>query len=186
MKRYFGIIYRNVQNADKIISDLLDFARPKELEFKNNDINKILIEIYRLFKVDFSKNRIRVLRRFDRYLPKMLCDKVSLKHAFFNLMMNSRQAMSNGGVISIITNYNSQDQTVEIIIRDTGKGIPKEQMTNIFNPYFTTKAKGTGLGLSIVHRIISNHHGQILPESEEGKGTKMTITLPVQSSHLIS
>jgi signal transduction histidine kinase len=116
----------------------------------------------------------------------MLCDKESLKHAFFNLLMNSRQAMSNGGVISIITNYNSQDQTVEIIIRDTGKGIPKEQMTNIFNPYFTTRAKGTGLGLSIVHRIISDHHGQILPESGEGKGTKMTITLPVQSSNLIS
>ena len=186
LKRYFGIIYRNVQNANKIISDLLDFARPKELEFNNNDINKILIEIYRLLKVDFSKNRIRVLRRFDRYLPKILCDKESLKHAFFNLMMNSRQAMSNGGVISIITNYNSQDQTVEIIIRDTGKGIPKEQMTNIFNPYFTTKAKGAGLGLSIVHRIISDHHGQILPESGEGKGTKMTITLPVQSSNLIS
>jgi len=159
LKRYHGIIYRNVQNANKIISDLLDFGRPKELEFKYNDINKILIDIYRLLKIDFSKSGIRVLRRFDRYLPKITCDKEWLKHAFFNLLINSKQAMSNGGVISIITNYNSQDQTVEIIIRDTGKGIPKEQIPNIFNPYFTTKAKGTGLGISILHRIISDHQG---------------------------
>jgi PAS domain S-box-containing protein len=186
LKKYYGIIYRNVQNANKIISDLLDFGRPKELEFKYNDINKILIDIYRLLKIDFSKSGIRVLRRFDRYLPKITCDKEWLKHAFFNLLINSKQAMSNGGVISIITNYNSQDQTVEIIIRDTGKGIPKEQIPNIFNPYFTTKAKGTGLGLAIVHRIINDHQGQILPESEEGKGTKMTITLPVESTYSIS
>lgn len=186
LKRYFRIIYRNVQNANKIISDLLAFAKPRQLEFGKNDINKILIEIYRLLKVDFSKSKIRVLRRFDRYLPKILCDKESLKHAFFNLLMNSRQAMCNGGVISIITNYSSKDQTVEIIIRDTGKGIPKEHMTNIFNPYFTTKQKGTGLGLYIVHRIVTDHHGQILPESEEGKGTTMTITLPVQSTNSIS
>ncbi len=184
LKKHFEIICRNVQNANKIISELLDFAKPKLLEFKKNDINQILIEICRLMKIDFSKNRIRILKRFDRYLPKILCDKESLKQVFFNLFMNSKQAMPNGGVISIITAYNLSDQVVNIIIKDTGKGIPKEHMPNIFNPYFTTKEKGVGLGLSIVHRIISDHHGQILPESEKGKGTKMTITLPVQSGDL--
>jgi PAS domain S-box-containing protein len=184
LKRYFKIIYRNVQNANKIISELLDFAKPKLLEFKQNDVNQILIELYRLIKADFLKNRIRILRRFDRYLPKVLCDKESLKQVFFNLFMNSKEAMPKGGVISIITKYNSQDQTVEIIIKDTGKGIPKKHMPNIFNPYYTTKEKGTGLGLSIVHRIITDHHGQILSESKEGKGTKMTILLPISLKHL--
>jgi len=184
LKRYFKIIYRNVQNANKIISELLDFAKPKLLEFKQNDVNQILIELYRLIKADFLKNRIRILRRFDRYLPKVLCDKESLKQVFFNLFMNSKEAMPKGGVISIITKYNSQDQTVEIIIKDTGKGIPKKHMPNIFNPYYTTKEKGTGLGLSIVHRIITDHHGQILSESKEGKGTKMTILLPISLRHL--
>jgi PAS domain S-box-containing protein len=184
LKRYFKIIYRNVQNANKIISELLDFAKPKLLELKQNDINQILIELYRLIKVDFLKNGIRILRRFDRYLPKVLCDKESLKQVFFNLFINSKQAMPKGGVISIITKYNSRNQTVEIIIKDTGKGIGKKYMPNIFNPYFTTKEKGTGLGLSIVHRIITDHHGKILPESKEGKGTKMTITLPIQSRNL--
>jgi signal transduction histidine kinase len=98
--------------------------------------------------------------------------------------MNSKQAMPHGGVISIITRCNSLDQTVEIIIKDTGEGIPKEHIPNIFDPYFTTKEKGTGLGLSIVHRLITDHHGQILPESEKGKGAKMTITLPIQSGDL--
>jgi PAS domain S-box-containing protein len=184
LKRYFKIIYRNVQNANKIISELLDFAKPKLLEFKQNDVNQILIELYRLIKVDFLKNRIRILRRFDRYLPKVLCDKESLKQVFFNLFMNSKEAMSKGGVISIITKYNSRDQTVEIIIKDTGKGIPQKHMPNIFNPYYTTKEKGTGLGLSIVHRIITDHHGQILSESKEGKGTKMAILLPISLKHL--
>jgi signal transduction histidine kinase len=184
LKKYFKIIYRNVQNADKIISELLDFAKPKLLELKQNDINQILIELYRLIKVDFLKNRIRILRRFDRYLPKVLCDKESLKQVFFNLFMNSKEAMPKGGTISIITRYNSRDQTVEIIIKDTGKGIVKKYMPNIFNPYFTTKEKGTGLGLSIVHRIITDHHGQILSESKEGKGTKMTILLPISLKHL--
>ncbi|MEW6375312.1 MAG: ATP-binding protein [Thermodesulfobacteriota bacterium] len=186
LKKHFEIIYRNVQNANKIISDLLDFAKPKLLEFKMNDINQILIEVYRLIKVDFSKNRIRILRRFDRYLPKILCDKESLKQAFFNLLMNSKQAMPKGGAISIITSYNSLEQTAEIIIKDTGKGIPKEYLPNIFNPYFTTKEKGTGLGLSITDRIITNHHGRIIPESEEGKGTKMTITIPVNQNRVLS
>jgi len=184
LKRYFKIIYRNVQNANKIISELLDFAKPKLLELKQNDINQILIELYRLIKVDFLKNGIRILRRFDRYLPKVLCDNESLKQVFFNLFMNSKQAMPKGGIISIITKYNSRNQTVEIIIKDTGKGIGKKYMPNIFNPYFTTKEKGTGLGLSIVHRIITDHHGKILSESKEGKGTKMTIILPIQSRNL--
>ena len=184
LKGYFKIIYRNVQNANEIISELLDFAKPKLLELKQNDINQILIELYRLVKVDFLKNRIRILRRFDRYLPKVLCDKESLKQVFFNLFMNSKEAMPKGGVISIITKYNSGDQTAEIIIKDTGKGIPRKHMPNIFNPYYTTKEKGTGLGLSIVHRIISDHHGQILSGSKEGKGTKMTILLPISLKHL--
>ncbi|MBS3905448.1 MAG: response regulator [Syntrophaceae bacterium] len=184
LKKYFKIIYRNVQNANKIISELLDFAKPKLLELKQNDINQILIELYRLIKVDFLKNGIRILRRFDRYLPKVLCDKESLKQVFFNLFINSKEAMPKGGVISIITKYNSRDQMVEIIIKDTGKGIGKKYMPNIFNPYFTTKEKGTGLGLSIVHRIISEHHGKITPKSHEGKGTKMTIILPIIHSKL--
>ncbi|MDI6761720.1 MAG: response regulator [Thermodesulfobacteriota bacterium] len=179
LKKYFKVIYRNVQNANKIISDLLDFAKPKPLEFKKNDVNQILIELYRLLKMDFSKNRIRVLRRFDRYLPQIHCDKESLKQVFFNLLMNSKQAMPKGGTISIITRHKSRDQTAEIIIKDTGKGIPKEHIPNIFNPYFTTKEKGIGLGLSVVNSIISEHCGKIIPKSHEGKGTKMTITLPL-------
>ena len=100
--------------------------------------------------------------------------------------MNSKQAMPNGGVISITTRYNFKHQMIEIIIQDTGKGIPKEGLPNIFNPYFTTKEKGTGLGLSIVHRIISDHQGKILPESEEGKGAKMSIFLPIQAKNSLS
>ena len=184
LKKHFEIIYRNVQTTNKIISYLLDFAKPKTLESKENNINQILIEVYRLIKVDFSKNRIRFLRHFYRYLPKIHCDKELLKQVFFNLLMNAKQAMLEGGTISISTRYNSSNQMIEIIIKDTGIGIPQKNMGNIFNPYFSTKVKGTGLGLSIVHRIIMDHHGLVFCQSEEGKGTKMTIFLPIQSNNL--
>ena len=184
LKKHFEIIYRNVQSTNRIISYLLNFAKPKIIEFKENNINQILIEVHRLIKIDLSKNRVRVLRHFDRYLPKIPCDKELLKQGFFNLFMNSKQAMSKGGVISITTRYNSLEEKIEIIIKDNGSGIPKKHLPNIFNPYFTTKAKGTGLGLPIVHRIITDHHGQIFSESEEGIGTKMTILLPIPSKHL--
>jgi PAS domain S-box-containing protein len=181
LRKYFEIIYRNIQIANKIISDLLDFAKPKRLELKKHDINQFLEEICRFIKVDFSKNRIRILRRFDKYVPEILCDKESMKQVFLNLFMNSKQAMPNGGVVSVTTRYNHEEQMIDIIVKDTGDGIPKEYLPNIFNPYFTTKEKGTGLGLSIAHRIVSDHHGNIIPASKEGKGTKMTITLPIQS-----
>lgn len=186
LKKYYEIIYRNTLNANKTISDLLGFAKPKLLELRKHDINRLLEEICRLIRIDFSKNRIKVLRRSNRDLPKILCDKESLKQVFFNLLMNSKQAMPGGGCISLTTSYNPGDQVVCIIIEDTGNGIPKEHLPRIFDPYFTTKAKGTGLGLSIVHRIISDHRGSILPESKEGEGTKMTITLPIDSTNLLS
>jgi len=185
LRKYYEIIYRNSLDANKTISDLLDFAKPKLLELKKHSINQILEEICRLIRIDFSKNRIKILRRFDRDLPKVLCDKESLKQAFLNLFMNSKQAMPGGGCISLTTSYNPVDRVVRIIIEDTGNGIPKEHLTRIFDPYFSTKEKGTGIGLSIVHRIISDHHGRILPESKEGEGTKMIITLPIDSKLIL-
>ena len=180
LKKNLEIIHRNVQSANDIISDLLSFAKPKPLELKNNDINQLLRETCNLLKIDFLRNRIRIVRRFDRYLPAILCDKGSLEQVFLNLLMNSKQAMPKGGVISITTNYNLEKKMVNIVTKDTGTGIPKEHMSNIFTPYFTTKERGTGLGLSIAFRIIANHCGTILPESDEGKGTKITIALPIQ------
>ena len=177
-KKYYEIIYRSVQNANKIISDLLDFAKPKPLELKKKDINRVLEDVCRLIRIDFSKSRIRILKRFDRGIPKILCDGESLRQVFLNLLMNSKQAMPGGGCVSITTIYNTEDQAVRIVIKDTGNGIPRGHLPRIFDPYFTTKEKGTGLGLSIVHRIISDHGGSILPESKEGEGTEMTVTLP--------
>ena len=178
-KKYYEIIYRSVQNADKTISDLLDFAKPKPLELKKHDINRVLEDICRLVRVDFSKSKIRILKRFGRGIPKILCDRESLKQVFLNLLMNSKQAMPGGGCVSLTTIHNTNDQTVHIVVEDTGNGISRQHLPKIFAPYFTTKEKGTGLGLSIVHRIISEHGGDILPESKEGEGTKMTIRLPV-------
>jgi PAS domain S-box-containing protein len=186
LRKYYEIIYKNTLNANKTISDLLDFAKPKPLELRKHDINRILEEICRLIRIDFSKNRVKILRRFDRDLPKILCDKESLKQVFFNLLMNSKQAMPGRGCISITTSYNPADEMIHIIIEDTGHGIPKKHLPRIFDPYFSTKEKGTGLGLPIVHRIISDHHGSIIPESYEGEGTKMTITLPINLTEISS
>jgi signal transduction histidine kinase len=105
-------------------------------------------------------------------------DPERLTQAFINIMKNGMQAMGRGGTLRIETK--SLKEGVEVMISDSGSGIPPEQMERIFNYYYTTKEKGVGLGLPIAHRIIEAHGGQLKIESRAGSGTKVTVTLPVE------
>ena len=99
-----------------------------------------------------------------------------------NMALNAAEAMNGQGILSISSSLNQRDGFVEILVVDTGTGIPRENLNKIFDPFFTTKdpQKGTGLGLSVSYGIIQKHHGDILVESEVGKGTTFTIKLPVE------
>ena len=113
----------------------------------------------------------------------MLCDFKRLQQAFVNILWNGIEAMPEGGVLSVSTNYDAQERLVSVVIGDTGVGVPEEDLDNIFEPFYTTKAegKGVGLGLSVAYGIIRQHQGRIHVQSMVGKGTQFTILLPADA-----
>jgi two-component system NtrC family sensor kinase len=161
-----------------IIRSLKNFARVDQVERKrvniHEGIDSSLILVYHQLK-----NRIQVVKEYGD-LPQIECYPSQLNQVFMNLLVNAEQAMPEKGTITIKTFRDGE--SVKVAIRDTGIGIPKENLSKIFDPGFTTKGVGvgTGLGLSICHKIIQDHHGKITVESEVGKGTTFTIVLPIR------
>ncbi len=177
IKSYLRIIIRNSNKANRIIKDLLDFARPNEFVFKQGNILHPLNRACDLTKAKRFNNNVRLYKRYSRVLPKILMDEKRMEQVFLNIIINSIDSMSKGGRLSI-TAY-SEKEYVVINISDTGKGISTQDISKIFNPFFTKKSDGVGLGLSVTHRIIQSHKGKIEVESEYHKGTKFIIRLPI-------
>jgi two-component system NtrC family sensor kinase len=120
---------------------------------------------------------IKVERSFYEEIPTIHADETKLKQVFLNIILNAAQAMEGKGKLGISTM--AEKKQVKVKIQDTGPGIPPENMGKLFSPFFTTKEKGTGLGLAISYGIIERHGGKIDVESELGKGSTFTITLPI-------
>ncbi|MCL6520739.1 MAG: hypothetical protein K6T99_13020, partial [Armatimonadetes bacterium] len=130
-------------------------------------------------QLEITRQNVHVRQNFSYDLPRILADDKQLEQVLRNIILNSLQAMPDGGNLYVDTAR--ADNAVRIIITDTGLGIPSDKIEKIFVPFFTTKTKGTGLGLSIVRKIIENHGGTIRVQSEVGKGTTFEITLPIRS-----
>ena len=125
----------------------------------------------------------QIVSEFDPRVPLIELDEKQIKQVFINLIMNAQHAVGNNGTIKVTTKFNSADKELFIKVIDTGYGIEKNNLSRIFDPFFTTKptGEGTGLGLSVSYGIVKNHGGDISVESEPGKGSTFTITLPVIS-----
>ena len=165
-----------------ILTEFLDFARPKTLRPAVCKIEDILDRNISVLEVECQRLGIEVLRCYETGEYCLEADQDLLYRAFVNIFANSIQAMPDGGMLTIRTsigNGRNGASLVEIQVQDTGAGIPKEAMKKIFNPYFTTREKGTGLGLAIVQTIVDNHSGEIEVASEEGQGVTMIIRLPL-------
>jgi len=119
-----------------------------------------------------------VENKYERKLPLARLGRDQLSQAFLNLLINSLESMEDGGKIRVGIRRERQE-SLRVSIGDTGKGIPREDLEKVFEPFFSTKRKGTGLGLSIVHQIVEGHGGDIQVESQEGEGTFFQITLPI-------
>lgn len=173
------VIDRNVASADRIIRGLLSFAKPRDPSFSLLDITSVLEKACFLLKGEFAKNNINVLKRYCPDVPWVLADAEQMEQVFINILLNSIQAMEEGGLITLETTFDQQRRVVKIEFSDTGKGIPQDYINRIFDPFFTTKEGGTGLGLSVSYRLIQAHGGYISVMSQEAKGTKVSISLPV-------
>lgn len=174
---YTEIIIEEVDRLNKFIKDVLDLARRAKPELRNVNVNHIFSDILNLMRDELTSQSIVVVSDFDMTLGEMVLDEALFKQALLNLLQNSRQAMSKGGVLMIRTQKSGDH--VRIRIADDGHGIPKHLLEKIWSPFYTTKVQGTGLGLSVVQRIVEDHDGRIQIRSREGQGTIVDIFLPL-------
>ncbi len=177
LQEYAGIIVKEVSRLEGILKEILGFVKEARLAKEPVDLNLLLDDIIRLMESDIEERGV-VLRKEYRKIPEIFVDPNRVKEAIVNIITNAVQALSGTGAIDIRTFARGQEVLLEI--RDTGKGIPKEELPSIFNPFYTTKSSGTGLGLAITHRIVQEHNGRIEVESELDKGTVFKIYLPIK------
>ena len=167
---------REVARLDGIITQFLSAVRPVKPQLESASLADLLQETLEFMRHEIADRKVLVEWEGEKRLPSVRVDRGQLRQAFFNLLKNAVEAMPEGGVLRIETS--STDRFVAVALRDTGIGIDPEKMSQIFDPYFTTKAHGSGLGMMIVQRIIRDHGGEIEVHSEPARGTTVTLFLP--------
>lgn len=176
-EKYFGVIKEEIDKLNRIVVDFLFAVRPVNLELREGSVNLIIAQVMEFVAAEMKQFNIMCLLELDEDLPKLLMDERLLKQALLNLIKNAQAAMPKGGVMTISTKH-SENQ-IRISVCDTGRGINRENLSKIFDPYFTTSETGTGLGLTQVYKIIREHRGEITVDSMPGGGTEFKIILPV-------
>ncbi len=172
-------IVKQTFRASEIVNNLLNFSRTGASEFTEVNLNSVVEETLSLVAHPFKSGRVTVMKNLAGELPPVMGSANRLQQVFLNLFMNARDAMPSGGMLEVrSTCYNG---TVEVEVTDTGVGIPREQLSRVFDPFYTTKAvgRGTGLGLSVSYGIIKEHAGTIDVRSTPGKGTSFRLEFPV-------
>ena len=165
-----------INRLDSIVTQFLRAIRPSQPQLQPENINTIVEEAVRFFAPEIKDRDIVVEQELRSDLPLLQLDRDQMKQAFYNVIKNSFEAMKRRGILRIRTDM---DEThVLVSFTDTGGGMSAENLSRVFEPYFTTKATGTGLGLLIVRRIVREHGGELSIESNEGKGLTLTIRLP--------
>lgn len=176
---YADIMITEVERLDRVIAGLLDFARPQEPHPEPASIGEILDHSLQLLQSDLQGKGIGVERNYEDRDIKINVDRDQITQAFINVFKNSLESMERGGKLGISFGQTRDKTMLEIKVSDTGRGISGENLSRIFDPFFSTKKKGTGLGLAITMKIIENHRGEINVDSSEGKGTTFRIFLPL-------
>lgn len=176
------IIVRETTRCKKIIKGVLDFARETPPQRKLCQVNDIIGRTLAILEPQSLFHNIQTERNLDDKLPQIWIDENQMEQVFMNIILNAAEAMKGEGRFSISSSLNKRGDFVEVRMEDTGMGISREHLNKIFDPFFTTKdpQKGTGLGLSVSYGIVQKHKGDILVESEVGKGTIFIIKLPVE------
>jgi len=172
------VIAQEIVRLDRVVQGFLKFVRPEEIRLAPVPVEALLAEAARLMAPEANRAGVRIAQDVAPDLPPVAGDRELLQQALTNLVTNAIQAMPKGGTVTLGARL-GPDGAVEIRIADEGEGIAPQDLEKIFRLYFTTKAQGSGIGLSMVYRIVQMHDGRIDVESEVGRGTVMTLTLPV-------
>ncbi|MXV77918.1 hypothetical protein F4001_06140 [Candidatus Poribacteria bacterium] len=171
-------ILEEIERIDTIVKGMMDFARPTSLKPVQQPLEPLLRDVLALMKANLTHHKIELQLEFTSDLPEFEFDSDKIKQAFMNVVLNSMEAMPQGGVLTVSTS--KLDDGVSIEVADTGVGIPETDMPHLFEPFFTSKDKGTGLGLANVKRIVEEHGGTVAIESTISEGVTVSIWLPLR------
>jgi signal transduction histidine kinase len=174
---FTDVISKEVRRVNDIVEQFLTLARPLQLNVQRASLEELLTRLITLFQEEASSHHIEIHREIPSDLPSVPIDSDRLTQAFINIIKNGMEAMEQGGTLRVQARVLKNQ--VEVVIADSGPGIPPDRLEKVFNYYYTTKETGTGLGLPIAHRIIEAHGGQLELESQAGSGTKVKVTLPI-------
>lgn len=201
LKQYAEIIIEEVNRMAATINDVLEYNRTRIAAKEGMDFNAVLDDILILVAEKAGASNVQIIRDIDPGLPLVPMDRDKIKQVLLNLMFNAISAMESGGTLtvrarveegmlpadqvanpekSLLQQVFLQQKMASITIKDTGCGIPRENIQKLFNPFFTTKTTGTGLGLSICHKIVESHGGFMRVESQVGAGSSFIFYLPFE------
>ncbi|UCF78546.1 MAG: PAS domain-containing protein [Candidatus Eiseniibacteriota bacterium] len=202
--KFADVILDEVDRLEKIIENLLLFARPKQPQLVKHDMRDSVERTLNLVREQAEKQEVKVQNRSEDELPEVYVDPGQMSQVLLNLILNALHAMPSGGKLALelkvvrkrMPASGGRRKTdvkpagparavkfVRVAVSDTGHGIPKQNLSKLFTPFFTTRSGGTGLGLSISQAIVREHGGSISVSSREGRGTKVTIDIPVEKRH---
>lgn len=181
LERYVGVAKGEIVRLDYIVRQFLQAIRPTPPKLGPTILNEVIRETVDLLRPEIENRGITIQEQLSRQLAEAPLDRGQIKQVLVNLIKNAIQAMTKGGVLTLETGQSTE--AVWLSVRDTGGGIPQDQLNRIFEPFFTTKKKGSGLGLMIVQRIVRDHGGRIELESRVNEGTTFRVWLPLHERH---
>jgi len=175
---FLEIIRREVERLNGLVTEFLQFARPRSPELLPTPPREIIEAVVKLAGKQAEKTRVQIAVNVADDLPEALMDAEQMKQVLLNLILNGIEAMPEGGMLTISASH--RDHELMIAVLDTGKGIDATVRDKLFSPFVTTKARGTGLGLAIAHRLISQHGGRIVVEAAPAGGAEFQVWLPLR------
>ena len=169
-------VRQEIVQINRILTDLLETARPHPPQICRSNLNTTVEHAVMLARQQVLSRPIRIELQQAPDLPEVEHDSDQIHQVLLNLLLNAVQSMESAGTVRV--EIGSRDDHASVVVSDTGRGIPPQNLANIFRPFYTTKGNGTGLGLSLARRIVEEHHGRIEVNSEVGKGSKFEVLLP--------
>jgi len=180
MERFLDLVCNESKRCGAIVSNLLSFSRHHAMFLRHVNVNEVMEKIVVLLRHKMELQKIRLTRELFHDLPEIYGDLNQIQQSVMNLVFNAMESMPEGGCLTLRTSFDSEKQQVLLEVKDTGCGIPEENRSKIFEPFFSTKShdKGVGLGLAVLYGIIKEHHGSIEVESRAGKGSLFRVFFP--------
>ncbi|EIT85758.1 sporulation kinase [Fictibacillus macauensis ZFHKF-1] len=176
-ERYTDIMLNELKRINEIVGELMLVAKPQAVHFEYSSITDMLESVVRLLNTQAIIKNIQIHLSLEEETPLLYCVENQLKQLFINLLKNALEAMDHGG--NIVLSLTKKKGNIIVTVKDEGVGIPNDRLDKLGEPFYTTKEKGTGLGLMVCCKIVKEHNGHIHFESIEGKGTTVTVTLPI-------